>query len=214
MKVCSTSRARVFLWLLYHYLESSSLDLDEYDSPTSVTGNPFCDPNRPGKPPEFVRLTEQEAMAENVDPDEEIKLAEKLINQRNTILATQEARGAQRGVHSHKEEDDASGPEDKLEQTGKRPSRKPERRYKADRLRQEILKEQSRDSTQLSKEEAGNLDPSLTLFLAHSTTPRESRSSTPSDRRHSPYPRDTVNASGRVTRRRGSPGPSRSLVER
>ncbi|KAJ7169616.1 hypothetical protein C8R46DRAFT_203474 [Mycena filopes] len=83
----SASRARVFLWLCYRYLEGSSADLeDDYDE-ADVTGvNPFSDPSSPGKIPRLVMLTKEEIVSENIDPDEEKALASRLIAQRKAIV--------------------------------------------------------------------------------------------------------------------------------
>lgn len=83
----SACRARAFLWLCFNYLESPASDNeDDYDNDVIV--NPFGDPRKHGKP-SFVHLTEEEAASENVDPEDEIKLAEKLIEYRGTLLQSQ-----------------------------------------------------------------------------------------------------------------------------
>ncbi|KAF9454898.1 hypothetical protein P691DRAFT_780266 [Macrolepiota fuliginosa MF-IS2] len=80
----SASRARAFLWLCFNYLESPAVNNeDDYDSDVIV--NPFGDPRKDGKP-SFLRLTTEEAASENVDPDDEIKLAEKLIEHRSNLV--------------------------------------------------------------------------------------------------------------------------------
>ncbi|KAF5377568.1 hypothetical protein D9615_005225 [Tricholomella constricta] len=88
--VSSLSRARAFLWLCYHYLESpvtgSDDDYDD-DSPS----NPFGD-NRRGNTPTFMFISDAEIAQENVDPEDEKALAEKLVTQRAEILRTQGAK--------------------------------------------------------------------------------------------------------------------------
>ncbi|KAG5648132.1 hypothetical protein DXG03_006086 [Asterophora parasitica] len=88
--VSSLSRARAFLWLCYHYLESPAAGSDDDyddDSPT----NPFGDSRR-GNTPTFVFLSNTEIAQENVDPEDEKELAEKLVTQRAEILRTQGAK--------------------------------------------------------------------------------------------------------------------------
>ncbi|KAJ7597245.1 hypothetical protein C8J56DRAFT_313447 [Mycena floridula] len=86
--VSCQSRARAFLWLCHHYLESSATNMDDYDNDTSA-GNPFGDPQRPGKAPAFVKLSPEEAALENVDPENELALAERLIVERSGIVILQ-----------------------------------------------------------------------------------------------------------------------------
>ncbi|KAJ6574840.1 hypothetical protein B0H19DRAFT_1125974 [Mycena capillaripes] len=82
----SESRARVFLWLCYHYHEGPSANPEEdYDG--DVAGlNPFSDPGSPGKPPRLVMLNPDEIALENLDPEEEKALANRLIVQREAIV--------------------------------------------------------------------------------------------------------------------------------
>ncbi|KAL0575039.1 hypothetical protein V5O48_006940 [Marasmius crinis-equi] len=85
----SASRARVFLWICYHYYEApSSENEDDYDN-TSTSENPYCDPNRPGKYPPLQMLTSEQAETENLDPEDEKQHAEKLIAQRTLIQRAQ-----------------------------------------------------------------------------------------------------------------------------
>ncbi|KAG6900160.1 hypothetical protein C0993_002089 [Termitomyces sp. T159_Od127] len=86
----SLSRARAFLWLCYHYLESSVEDNDDdYDNDGPI--NPFADSRR-GNIPAFVHLSDTEIAKENVDSDEEKILADKLVLQRLEIVKTQGAK--------------------------------------------------------------------------------------------------------------------------
>ncbi|KAJ7786038.1 hypothetical protein B0H16DRAFT_1400996 [Mycena metata] len=82
----SASRARLFLWLCYHYLEGPVVDPeDDYDG--DVIGvNPFSDPSNPAKVPPLVMLTPDEIVVENLDPEEEKALANRLITQREAIV--------------------------------------------------------------------------------------------------------------------------------
>ena len=76
-RLSSTDRGQAFLWLIYHYLESS-------------TGpNPFDDyysAKHPGRIPNLRRLTLAQYESENVDTNEEIEWGNKMSNQRNVFL--------------------------------------------------------------------------------------------------------------------------------
>jgi Ino eighty subunit 1 len=86
----SKSRARAFLWLCFHYLENPATNSkDNYDNDVIV--NPFGDPRKDGKPT-FVHLKPEEAVLENVDPPDEIKLAEKLVVHRANLLQSKQSK--------------------------------------------------------------------------------------------------------------------------
>ncbi|KAK1223778.1 hypothetical protein PQX77_013302 [Marasmius sp. AFHP31] len=73
----SLDRARTFLWLMYHYLESP-------EGP-----NPFDDQysrSHPPKAPLLGALTAEELANENVDTREEIEWGKKMSGQRNAFL--------------------------------------------------------------------------------------------------------------------------------
>jgi len=73
----SPDRGRVFLWLMYHYLENP-------DGP-----NPYDDAYsraHPRKAPSVKRLTREEENQENVDTAEEIEWGQMMSNQRNAFL--------------------------------------------------------------------------------------------------------------------------------
>lgn len=63
INIPSKERARMLLYILYHYLESDS------------GNNPFSDPNRPGKPPILHILDDEEyeALHENTDEPDELE---------------------------------------------------------------------------------------------------------------------------------------------
>jgi Ino eighty subunit 1 len=80
----SASRAQAFLWLCYHYLEST-------------TGNPYADEfasNNPGSAPQLVPLTPEATAAENVDSSEElawgVQMAEKRLEFLTKVKAEKE----------------------------------------------------------------------------------------------------------------------------
>ncbi|KAF9786103.1 hypothetical protein BJ322DRAFT_1058017 [Thelephora terrestris] len=73
----SASRAQAFLWLCYHYLEST-------------TGNPYADEfasNHPGLAPQLVPLTSEAMEAENVDTGEELAWGVQMAEKRREFLA-------------------------------------------------------------------------------------------------------------------------------
>lgn len=75
--VSCKARARAFLWLCFHYLES----------PTGP--NPFDDEyseEHAGKAPLLPRISEEERNLENVDTPDEIAWGEKMVEQRKTFL--------------------------------------------------------------------------------------------------------------------------------
>ncbi|KAJ7783486.1 hypothetical protein DFH07DRAFT_707109, partial [Mycena maculata] len=73
----SQDRARVFLWLMYYYLENPDGQ------------NPFDDPYsrlHPGKAPLIRKLTKEEERKENVDTPEELEWGAMMSSQRNAFL--------------------------------------------------------------------------------------------------------------------------------
>ncbi|KAK7694491.1 hypothetical protein QCA50_001677 [Cerrena zonata] len=75
--VSSSSRARVFLWLMFHYLSAPG------------TSNPFDDDHSkeyPGKAPLMVNLTPEEAARENEDPQEELEFGKRMSQMRSKFL--------------------------------------------------------------------------------------------------------------------------------
>ncbi|KAL8731344.1 MAG: hypothetical protein Q9166_003436 [cf. Caloplaca sp. 2 TL-2023] len=88
----SQSRARAFLWLIWHYLESDF-------SPKSAEENPFgsgqagAPGDAPFKVPPFEHLTEEQANAENVDTQAEKDYGEMKRLERKRILEEDETVG-------------------------------------------------------------------------------------------------------------------------
>ncbi|KAF5377692.1 hypothetical protein D9615_005230 [Tricholomella constricta] len=76
-RLVSADRARAFLWLAYHYLESPE-GLNTFDDEYSRKS--------PGKAPLLHKMTVHQAKTENVDTAEEIAWGKKMSNQRNTFL--------------------------------------------------------------------------------------------------------------------------------
>jgi hypothetical protein len=84
INMSSASRARAFLWLCYHYLESSSDHVG--------LKNPFADPHtaHPKKIPPLIKLTQEEMAQENVDSEDEVAWGEKMLLQRKEFQAKME----------------------------------------------------------------------------------------------------------------------------
>ena len=77
INLSSSSRARVFLWLMYHYLQGP-------DKP-----NPFDDDYSRANPPKVPRmrsLTREEQAQENVDPPDEVEWGKKMSATRSKFL--------------------------------------------------------------------------------------------------------------------------------
>lgn len=94
MDISSISRARAFLWIIHHYLESP-------DSP-----NPFADEHslqHPGKVPKLINLTSGQRALENVDTEEELDYGRRMASYRSRFLQQQIAseERAKAGLHSN-----------------------------------------------------------------------------------------------------------------
>ena len=77
VNLSSVSRARAFLWLIFHYLS-------EPDAP-----NPFDDDwsrQNPSKVPRMQSLSRDEMARENQDPPEEIEWGKRMSNMRSKFL--------------------------------------------------------------------------------------------------------------------------------
>ena len=77
INLSSSSRARVFLWLMYHYLQGP-------DKP-----NPFDDDYSRANPPKVPRmrsLTREEQAQENVDPPDEVEWGKRMSATRSKFL--------------------------------------------------------------------------------------------------------------------------------
>lgn len=75
----SESRAKAFLWLCYHYVESMS-----------ITENPFADDytkTHKGYCPKLIPLTPEEMALENVDTQEELAAGVAMTERRKDFLA-------------------------------------------------------------------------------------------------------------------------------
>ncbi|KAH8100594.1 hypothetical protein BXZ70DRAFT_162525 [Cristinia sonorae] len=77
INLSSASRARAFLWLMFHYLSAPGTD------------NPFDDEYskaNPGKVPRMLNLSREEMMLENQDPPEEIEWGKRMSALRGEFL--------------------------------------------------------------------------------------------------------------------------------
>jgi Ino eighty subunit 1 len=86
----SRSRATSFLWLMWWYLESDFSTKDALDNPYGP-GRRSRDADEremPIKCPQFDYLTEEQALLENVDTDEEKEFGETKRKEREVILMT------------------------------------------------------------------------------------------------------------------------------
>ncbi|KAJ3737002.1 hypothetical protein DFJ43DRAFT_1149455 [Lentinula guzmanii] len=104
----SDSRARAFLWLVYNYYEAA-FPLSEHPESGPAGGdiNPFSNPSRPGERPLLHQLTDAEVALENVDPDDEKEISEKLIAQRMQLLASQSPKDHAKGGKSIIKDDES-----------------------------------------------------------------------------------------------------------
>jgi Ino eighty subunit 1 len=76
----SASRARAFLWLMFHYLESPSVH------------NPFSDDyadQHPGRIPRLEMLAPEQRTLENVDTEEEMQYGRRMAQYRSKFLQKQ-----------------------------------------------------------------------------------------------------------------------------
>ncbi|KAJ3826988.1 hypothetical protein EV361DRAFT_896977 [Lentinula raphanica] len=87
----SESRARAFLWLVYNYYEAAA------GNENGNSENPFSDPSTPGERPALHELTEAEVALENVDPEDEIEISDKLVAQRMQFLSSQSPKDPSKG---------------------------------------------------------------------------------------------------------------------
>ncbi|KAF8633910.1 hypothetical protein AX15_001097 [Amanita polypyramis BW_CC] len=83
-EVSSISRARAFLWICWKFLEKHDDDIN----------NPFSAVE--GCAPTFVQLSREQMVLENVDPEEEKIIAEKLITSRGQIVMNNSLKEAQK----------------------------------------------------------------------------------------------------------------------
>jgi Ino eighty subunit 1 len=167
----SESRCKALLWLCYHYLESAAIDLDDYGNSDVGSGNPFCDPERPGKAPAFVRLTKEQALLENIDTASEKQLVEKLVAERKQKQSLQA-----KTLTGEDADSVGSQPESRP-----KPKRLPktEKEREALILRKEILKQQALE--ELAKERAMKED-----------AVQRARASSPEVARYAKRPRRTL----------------------
>lgn len=89
--ISSASRARAFLWLMWWYLESNFTKDDGLNNPFGPGSyredeDPHDPDTVPQLVPHLVNITPEEGDAENEDPEEEIKFAEKMTKERKRIM--------------------------------------------------------------------------------------------------------------------------------
>lgn len=85
--VSSYSRARAFLWLMWWYMQSNFTKEDALNNPFGAGQYSSEDPEGlPIKVPQLVTLTDEEALLENVDTEEELAFGEEMRLARKRIL--------------------------------------------------------------------------------------------------------------------------------
>lgn len=89
--ISSASRARAFLWLMWWYLESNFTKEDGLNNPFGAGSykedeDPDDPDTIPQVVPELINITAEEGDAENEDPEEEVKFAEKMTKERKRIM--------------------------------------------------------------------------------------------------------------------------------
>ncbi len=83
-EISSPSRGRAFLWMCWKFLEKHDDD----------ASNPFS--GLEGRAPAFALLSKEQTVLENIDPEEEKIIAEKLISARNQIVMNNSIKEAQK----------------------------------------------------------------------------------------------------------------------
>lgn len=175
MQISSASRARAFLWLCYHYLESPNIDADDdYDTDGSTPPNPFADHHRdPGKLPLLIRLSPEEAAEENQDTETEKLLAEKLVHQRSEIIKTHGHKAVTSDVVPEEDHEaisvsDAKPREKRATSTAgalARTAAAKEKKAAADKMRRERMKQ-----AKLERASAASFDEQFDSILPESMT--------------------------------------------
>jgi Ino eighty subunit 1 len=84
-KYSSSSRAQLFLWLCYHYLQST--DGPDPEAHGRDTSNPFSNQAEPGHPPALVLLTNEEAAHENVETEEDRAITQQMLTLHEQLLS-------------------------------------------------------------------------------------------------------------------------------
>ncbi|TFK76903.1 hypothetical protein BDN72DRAFT_807125 [Pluteus cervinus] len=138
--ISSASRARAFLYLCYHYLESSTAETAEDDYDGEAATNPFTDSNR-GKGPILVVITPAEVAKENVEPEDERIRKENLVAQRSRIVSSQ-SKGKAAAGGDEDEEMAGSGAEETKPKAGgsKRTTAHKEKKATTDKVRKKAVK--------------------------------------------------------------------------
>lgn len=152
-EVSSASRGRAFLWICWKFLEKHDDD----------ASNPFSAPE--GGAPAFELLSKERTVLENVDPEEEKIIAEKLITSRNQIVMNNSIKEAQKESarfpddvnqdlqssvlddRSKSQRGETSSTRNKAAQEAK------ERKALADKLRRERIREKAREQLEEAQSE-------------------------------------------------------------
>lgn len=103
----SASRAQVFLWLCYNYLESHAFS----DDKSNEDKNPFSNPEKRCVPPPLISLTPEEMSRENQETAEDIATTDRLQTQRSRLVQPKEELKASSSFAGD-DDDDATAGED------------------------------------------------------------------------------------------------------
>jgi len=224
IQVSSSSRARAFLWLIYHYLElpsssvSSSVGDDDYDGDgTSVpTTNPFADKHallHPGKIPLLKMLTPEEMELENVDEEEEKLWGEKMLSQRKEFQAKMDKAKDNKKVATAAVEELAGPSERKFDKMLMMPK---EKKAIADKARRERQRAQTRmnnalvvaaAAAELEDDKSMVTDPPSNPVPPIMPEPKVPERDHPSSRAAHPAPRHLPQHSHSRSRRISTPEP-------
>ncbi|KAF8349890.1 hypothetical protein F5887DRAFT_405062 [Amanita rubescens] len=140
-EISSPSRGRAFLWMCWKFLEKHDDD----------SSNPFS--GLEGRAPAFALLSKEQTVLENIDPEEEKIIAEKLILARNQIVMNNSIKEAQKEAIRFPDDINQDLPSSVLDDRSKVPRGETsstrnkaaqaakERKAMADKLRRERIRE-------------------------------------------------------------------------
>lgn len=145
----------MFLWICWRFLEQHG---DSASNPFSESG-----PHTPS----FVPLSKDQISLENVDPEEEKVIAERLMASRNQIIMNNSIKEAQKSTDDLSRDLQASSLDDRVKpqphESSKTRSKATqaakERKALADKSRRERLREKARERLEDAQSDAECLDP-------------------------------------------------------
>ena len=152
-EVSSASRSRAFLWICWKFLEKHDDD----------ASNPFSAPESGA--PAFELLSKERTVLENVDPEEEKIIAERLITSRNQIVMNNSIKEAQKesarfpddvnqDLQSSVLDDRPKAQRGETSSTRNKAAQEAkERKALADKLRRERIREKAREQLEEAQSE-------------------------------------------------------------